>query len=138
VKAGELDSSTDCDELAHFLYANLHGAILQSKVEHSPAPMKRFKKTFFAAVLRPAPPRSQRATRPRASFRIGAERTSPLTINTDVRIIPSRARPGFALRRNELPEAVGLRSGDGPISFSRAPLGKPTEVAIWPQQEPTA
>jgi TetR/AcrR family transcriptional repressor of nem operon len=58
VKAGELDSSTDCDELAHFLYAALHGAILQSKVEHSPAPMERFKKTLFAAVLRPALPRS--------------------------------------------------------------------------------
>ena len=58
VKAGELHASADCDELAHFLYAALHGAILQSKVEHSPAPLKRFKKTLFAVVLRPEPPRS--------------------------------------------------------------------------------
>jgi TetR/AcrR family transcriptional repressor of nem operon len=58
VKAGELHSSADCDELAHFLYAALHGAILQSKVEHSPAPLKRFKKTLFTVVLRPALPRS--------------------------------------------------------------------------------
>jgi TetR/AcrR family transcriptional repressor of nem operon len=33
VTAGELSSAADCDELAHFLYASLHGAILQSKVE---------------------------------------------------------------------------------------------------------
>ena len=58
VKAGELHASADCDELAHFLYAALHGAILQSKVEHSPAPLKRFQKTLFAVVLRPEPPRS--------------------------------------------------------------------------------
>jgi TetR/AcrR family transcriptional regulator, transcriptional repressor for nem operon len=51
VTAGELPPSTDCDQLAHFLYAALHGAILQSKVEHSPAPLERFKKTLFTAVL---------------------------------------------------------------------------------------
>ena len=55
VKAGELHASTDCDELAYFVYAALHGAILQAKVEHSAAPLKRFKKTLFAVVLRPAP-----------------------------------------------------------------------------------
>ena len=58
VKAGELPPSADCDELAHFLYAALHGAILQSKVEHSPVPLERFKKTLFAVVLRPDPLRS--------------------------------------------------------------------------------
>src|SRR6185369_8942759 len=42
----------DCDELAHFLYAGIHGAILQSKVDRSPVPLKRFKKTFFTVVLR--------------------------------------------------------------------------------------
>jgi hypothetical protein len=67
---------------------HIHGAILQSNVEHSPAPMERFKKTLFAAVLRPARPRS------RAGFRIGAGRTGTLTINTDVRIIPVVADPG--------------------------------------------
>jgi TetR/AcrR family transcriptional regulator, transcriptional repressor for nem operon len=55
VNAGELPPSADCDELAHFLYAALHGAILQSKVEHSPVPLERFKKTLFAVVLRPDP-----------------------------------------------------------------------------------
>jgi TetR/AcrR family transcriptional repressor of nem operon len=58
VKAGELHSSADCDELAHFLYSGLHGAILQSKVQHSPAPLERLKKTLFSVVLRPKPPRS--------------------------------------------------------------------------------
>ena len=55
VKAGELHSSADCDELAQFLYASLQGAILQSKVEHSTVPLERFKKTLFALVLRPDP-----------------------------------------------------------------------------------
>jgi TetR/AcrR family transcriptional repressor of nem operon len=55
VKAGELHSSADCDELAQFLYASLQGAILQSKVEHSAVPLERFKKTLFALVLRPDP-----------------------------------------------------------------------------------
>jgi|SRR5579862_9060419 len=57
VKAGELHTSADCGELAHFLYAALHGAILQAKVEHKPAPLERFKKTLFAVVLRPNPSR---------------------------------------------------------------------------------
>ncbi|SIO02909.1 transcriptional regulator, TetR family [Singulisphaera sp. GP187] len=57
VKVGELHVLADCDELAHFLYAALHGAILQAKVEHSPVPLERFKKTLFAVVLRPDPPR---------------------------------------------------------------------------------
>src|SRR6266852_4481075 len=52
VTAGDLSSATDCDELAHFLYASLHGAILQSKVERTPLPMKRFKKVPFSTVLR--------------------------------------------------------------------------------------
>jgi TetR/AcrR family transcriptional repressor of nem operon len=58
VAAGELASSADCDELAHFLYAALNGAILQAKVDHSPVPLERFKKSLFAVVLRPDPPRS--------------------------------------------------------------------------------
>jgi len=52
VTAGELPPSADCEELAHFLYASLHGAILQSKVEQSPAPMERFRKVLFSTVLR--------------------------------------------------------------------------------------
>jgi TetR/AcrR family transcriptional repressor of nem operon len=57
VKAGELTSSANSDELASFVYAALQGAILQSKVEHSASPLKRFKKTLFAVVLQSAPPR---------------------------------------------------------------------------------
>ena len=58
VKAGELPSSVECDELAHFLYAALHGAILQSKIARSPVPLERFKKNAFALMLRPKHPRS--------------------------------------------------------------------------------
>ena len=52
VSAGDLSSATDCDELAHFLYASLQGAILESKVERSSAPLKRFKKVVFSTLLR--------------------------------------------------------------------------------------
>jgi TetR/AcrR family transcriptional repressor of nem operon len=51
VAAGDLSAAADCDELAHFLYASLHGAILQSKVERTSVPMKRFKKVLFSTVL---------------------------------------------------------------------------------------
>jgi hypothetical protein len=47
-------------------------------------------------------------------LRIGVGRTGPLTLNTDVRIIASRGPLVFAVRRNELLEAVAVRSGDGP------------------------
>jgi TetR/AcrR family transcriptional regulator, transcriptional repressor for nem operon len=56
VKAGELAPSSDCDELAHFVYAAWQGAILQAKVEHSAAPLHRFKKTLLAVVLRSTSP----------------------------------------------------------------------------------
>ena len=52
VTAGDLSSATDCVELAHFLYASLQGAILESKVERSSAPLKRFKKVVFSTLLR--------------------------------------------------------------------------------------
>ena len=52
VKTGDVSSATDCDELAHFLYASLQGAILESKVERSPAPLKRFKQVVFSTLLR--------------------------------------------------------------------------------------
>src|SRR5260370_34586089 len=57
VKTKELPSSTDCDQLAYFLYAALHGAILQSKIANNAVPLERFKQTLFALVLRPVPPR---------------------------------------------------------------------------------
>jgi TetR/AcrR family transcriptional repressor of nem operon len=52
VAAGELSPATDCEELAHFLFASLQGAILQSKVEHSSVPIERFKKVLLSTVLR--------------------------------------------------------------------------------------
>ena len=52
VTAGDVSSATDCDELAHFLYASLQGAVLESKVERSLAPLKRFKKVLFSTLLR--------------------------------------------------------------------------------------
>ena len=52
VAAGELSSASDCDELAHFLFTSLQGAILASKVERSSAPIKRFKKIAFSTLLR--------------------------------------------------------------------------------------
>jgi len=47
-----LSAAADCDQLAHFLYASLHGAILQSKAERTSLPMKRFKKVLFSTILR--------------------------------------------------------------------------------------
>jgi TetR/AcrR family transcriptional regulator, transcriptional repressor for nem operon len=52
VDAGELSSSNDVRELASFLYSSLQGAILQSKVEQSVAPIKRFKDILFTRILR--------------------------------------------------------------------------------------
>src|SRR5260221_2799974 len=52
VMAGELSSATDCDEVAHFLFTSLQGAILASKVGRSSAPVKRFKKIVFSTLLR--------------------------------------------------------------------------------------
>jgi TetR/AcrR family transcriptional repressor of nem operon len=51
VAAGELSPAADCDELGHFLYASLQGAILQSKVEHSSVSIERFKHVLFSTVL---------------------------------------------------------------------------------------
>jgi TetR/AcrR family transcriptional regulator, transcriptional repressor for nem operon len=52
VTAGDVSSATDCDELAHFLYASLQGAVLQSNVDRSSASLKRFKKVVFSTLLR--------------------------------------------------------------------------------------
>jgi TetR/AcrR family transcriptional repressor of nem operon len=51
-RAGDLPRSADCEELAHFLYASLQGAILQAKVLRNPKPLERFKKLLFETVLR--------------------------------------------------------------------------------------
>jgi TetR/AcrR family transcriptional regulator, transcriptional repressor for nem operon len=52
VKAGELPRESDCDELAAFIFGALHGAVLQSKAEHSSLPMKRLKRIIFSVILR--------------------------------------------------------------------------------------
>jgi TetR/AcrR family transcriptional regulator, transcriptional repressor for nem operon len=52
VDAGELSASNDVRELAGFLYSSLQGAILQSKVEQSVEPIKRFKDVLFSRILR--------------------------------------------------------------------------------------
>jgi TetR/AcrR family transcriptional repressor of nem operon len=51
VKSGDLSRKNDCDELAGFLIASLQGAILQSKVERTAAPVERFKHLFFSTLL---------------------------------------------------------------------------------------
>jgi TetR/AcrR family transcriptional repressor of nem operon len=51
VKSEELPATTDCKELAHFLYSSLQGAILQAKVERSPLPLKRFIKVAYSTLL---------------------------------------------------------------------------------------
>src|SRR6266850_2047806 len=52
VDGGELSASTDIREIASFIYASWHGAILQSKVEQSLKPLERFKKVVFSQILR--------------------------------------------------------------------------------------
>jgi TetR/AcrR family transcriptional repressor of nem operon len=52
VTADDLSSATDCEEVTHFLYASLQGAVLESKVQRSSAPLKRFKKVVFSTLLR--------------------------------------------------------------------------------------
>jgi TetR/AcrR family transcriptional regulator, transcriptional repressor for nem operon len=51
VKSGDLSRKNDCDELASFLIASMQGAILQSKVERTGAPIDRFKHLFFSTLL---------------------------------------------------------------------------------------
>jgi TetR/AcrR family transcriptional regulator, transcriptional repressor for nem operon len=52
VNAGELQASTDINEIAAFLYSSWQGAVLQSKVEQSVKPLERFKKVLFTQILR--------------------------------------------------------------------------------------
>ena len=50
--AGEIDKTFAADELADFLLASWHGAILRMKVERSAAPLRRFKRIAFATVFK--------------------------------------------------------------------------------------
>jgi TetR/AcrR family transcriptional regulator, transcriptional repressor for nem operon len=50
--AGELQPSTDINEIAAFLYSSWQGAVLQSKVEQNIKPLERFKSVLFGQILR--------------------------------------------------------------------------------------
>jgi TetR/AcrR family transcriptional regulator, transcriptional repressor for nem operon len=50
--AGEIAAAFDPAELADFMLASWQGAILRMKVEHSPAPLERFKTIAFETVFK--------------------------------------------------------------------------------------
>jgi TetR/AcrR family transcriptional repressor of nem operon len=52
VAAGELPADFECDEVAAFIVSSLQGANLLAKAERNPAPVERFKKLLFSAILR--------------------------------------------------------------------------------------
>jgi TetR/AcrR family transcriptional repressor of nem operon len=52
VDAGELSASTDIVEVAGFIVSSLQGAILVAKAQRSPAPIERFLRLLFSAILR--------------------------------------------------------------------------------------
>ncbi len=56
--SGELRADLDPDDLAEFLIAGWHGAMLRMKVDRSPEPLERFQRVLFAVVLVPPSPGS--------------------------------------------------------------------------------
>ncbi len=53
VKAGEVASNLDCEEVARFIVSSHQGAILLAKAEHSPEPIGRLEHMLFSVILRP-------------------------------------------------------------------------------------
>ena len=51
--SGDLRNDLDPDDLAEFLLAGWHGAMLRMKVDRSAEPLERFKRILFATVLTP-------------------------------------------------------------------------------------
>lgn len=51
VKNGDIAKNTDCKVLSGFIYGSLQGAHLQSKIDKSDIPIKRFKKLLFSNLL---------------------------------------------------------------------------------------
>jgi len=49
--AGDIATTFGADDLADFLLAGWQGAMLRMKVDHSPAPLERFKSIVFATVF---------------------------------------------------------------------------------------
>ncbi|OPC76559.1 TetR family transcriptional regulator [Embleya scabrispora] len=57
VAAGDVRPTVPVLDLADFLLASWHGAILRMKVERDPEPLERFKAVVFTTVLAPRPDR---------------------------------------------------------------------------------
>lgn len=57
--AGAVRAEIDATEAAAVLLAAWHGAMLQMKVERSPAPLHRFRRVLLPALLAPAAPTSE-------------------------------------------------------------------------------
>ena len=52
MKAGELPKDFKCKEVGDFILSSLQGAILLSKGMRDTAPITKFKRVLFSAVLR--------------------------------------------------------------------------------------
>jgi len=52
VKARDLPTSFDCEDVAAFIVSSLQGANLLAKAQQSPAPVERFKHILFSTILR--------------------------------------------------------------------------------------
>lgn len=55
VEAGELNASTDTQDLAEFFWMGWEGALIRVKVLKSTAPIKRFANQFFKILPKPTP-----------------------------------------------------------------------------------
>src|SRR5258705_1703551 len=63
IKARELASTTDVQELAGFIVSSLQGAILVAKSQRSPIPVERFERVLFRHMLPQGGPASKRRGR---------------------------------------------------------------------------
>ena len=63
IKARELASKTDVQELAGFIVSSLQGAILVAKSQRSPIPVERFGRVLFQQLLPQGDPASKRRGR---------------------------------------------------------------------------
>jgi TetR/AcrR family transcriptional regulator, transcriptional repressor for nem operon len=63
IKARELASKTDVQELAGFIVSSLQGAILVAKSQRSPIPVERFERVLFRHMLPQGGPGSKRRDR---------------------------------------------------------------------------
>jgi TetR/AcrR family transcriptional repressor of nem operon len=61
---GDLRADLEPGDLAEFLLAGWHGALLRMKVDRSPEPLERFKRIVFATILVPPAPHSTSIAEP--------------------------------------------------------------------------